>query len=437
MYSDKSSRYLSEFEELKPIPPETYKSILNQTEYDSILRIADGLENYKWSHVNSTFVGGGVAEMLKSVVPIARGLNIDCEWFCLEGNDEFFSITKRFHNILQGVPQEFTLKELLETYIEVNKNNYRNYSIPSDFTIVHDPQPCAASVHGTITAKKLWRCQIDTSNADSKRWNYLLPFINNYDGAVFSHTDFVKPGIRVPVYQLTPAIDPLTLKNRQRTSKESKHKIQDLFKKHNIDPERPMVLAVSRYDVHKNQATIINAFKKLKSDPVFSKYKPQLIIVGNLADDDPEGEEMYNNILNIIDGDPDIYALLNIPDNDENVGALMKLAEVFIHVSTKDGFGLVVTEAMWQGTPVIGSKVGGIQLQVINGRTGYLVEPHEEDKIATYIKHFLEDPDIRTKMGIYAQEHVRDNFLMPTLVKRYLKLMKFYLGLDTASFNLL
>ncbi len=436
MYSDLSNRFLAEHKPLKATEIDLYEEALGQKEVEHIKELAAALQNKKWSHVSSTFTGGGVAEMLKSVLPIARGLGIDCEWHCIEGNDEFFSITKRLHNIIQGVEQKFEFQELLGTYIDINSQNFENQQISSDFTIVHDPQPCVSIVHGNYDSKVIWRCHIDTTDADKHIWNFLLPYINNYDGAVFSHRSFLKKGITTPVYQITPAIDPLAEKNRIRTKEASFKILEPLFDEYNIDHERPIVLAVSRYDIHKNQKSIIRAFKELKKDHEASSLNPQLIIVGNLADDDPEGQIMYEQIEEFIDSDPDIYALLNIPNNDENIGALMKVAQMFVHVSTREGFGLVVTEAMWQGTPVIGSNVGGITLQVLNGETGYTVEPYAVEDIATYMKHLLTDHAARSALSMRAVEHVRENFLIPTLVKKYMILMRYYLQIDVPYFKI-
>jgi trehalose synthase len=436
MYDDQSEKYRKQFGELRPFDLEKYMLIIGAREVENIKRLSDPLQNRTWCHVNSTFEGGGVAEMLKSIVPIARGLGINCKWYSIEGNDNFYSITKRFHNIIQGVDQSFTIEDLLETYLENNRKNFENENIVSDMTIVHDPQPCASVIHGNYEGKMIWRCHIDTSEANEMIWNFLLPYINNYDGCVFSQRSFIKMGIKKPVYQITPAIDPLSVKNRQRSREESIESLNDFWSKYNIDAERPIILAVSRYDIHKNQETIIKSFLELKKDKSVRDLKPILILVGNSATDDPEGEEMFRKIKAIADNDPDIYPLVNIEDNDENIGALMKVAKFFIHISTKEGFGLVVTEALWQGTPVIGSNVGGIKLQVINGKTGYLVDPHNVNDIVIFMKFLLANPDEREKLGYNAVEYVRENFLITTMIKKYIILMRFLLGIDFPYFRI-
>ncbi len=436
MYDDQSEKYVSQYGELKPVDIEKYMLIIGAREVEEIKRLSGLLQGKTWCHVNSTFEGGGVAEMLKSVVPLARGLGINCKWYSIEGNDNFYSITKRFHNIIQGLDQQFTIEDLLDTYLETNRKNFENQRIVSDMTIVHDPQPCASVVHGNYEGKMIWRCHIDTSEANELIWNFLLPYINNYDGSIFSQREFVKHGIKKPVYQITPAIDPLTLKNRQRSTQEALDTLFPFWSQYNIDPDRPIILAVSRYDVHKNQGQIIRAFKKLKKDRSVRDLRPILILVGNSATDDPEGMEMYQKILETAESDPDIYPLLNIPDNDANIGALMKVAKIFIHISTKEGFGLVVTEALWQGTPVIGSNVGGIKQQVVNGKTGYLVNPNNLNDIVIFIKYLLNATEERERLGYNAIEYVRENFLITTLIKKYLILMRFLLGIDFPYFRI-
>lgn len=434
MYNHLSSKYKEKYGTLENVDIDLYRPIIGKQKVEDLKKLAALLEGKRWTHVNSTFEGGGVAEMLKSAVPIARGLGIDCIWYCIEGSDDFYSVTKRFHNIIQGLDQKFTLEDLLDLYVNTNRKNFENTRISSDLSIVHDPQPCASVVHGYYEGKVIWRCHIDTSNANDLIWNFLLPYINNYDGVIFSHKDFVRNGIRKPVYQISPAIDPLKPKNRQRTRKTALKTLNGLLNKYNIDPDRPIVLSVSRYDVHKNQKTIVEAFKQFRKEN--PKLDPILIMVGNLASDDPEGLAMYDKILKQINGDKNIYPLLNIPNNDECIGALMKLADVFVHISTKEGFGLVVAEAMWQGTPVIGSNVGGIRLQVINDKTGYLVNPYRVGRIKTFLKYILTNTDEKERLGYHAVEHVRENFLITRLIRRYLILMRFMLGIDFPYFRI-
>ena len=406
---------------------------------EKLKQLAAPLEHKIWAHVNSTYEGGGVAEMLKSLVPLAKGLGINAQWHCMEAHTEdFFFVTKKFHDLIQGVEQPFSAEELHGVYIENALKNFDNYYVKADLTIVHDPQPCATSVFGNYEGAKLWRCHIDTTSANKLIWNFFLPFINYYDGAIFTDKRFVKQGIKKPVYGISPSIDPLSRKNKQLTESEARRILAPLFKKHKIDGDRPIVLAVSRYDIHKNQATIIKAFKEVKKDKEIQKKKPILIMVGNTATDDPDGLAMYGKITEERDNDTDIFLLMNIENNDENIGALMRIANQFVHISTKEGFGLVVTEALWQGTPVIGSNVGGIAQQVMDEKTGFLVEPFDIDQIKKRMKYLLLQPEIAGMLGTNAIEHVRENFLLPSLLVKYLMLMRYYLGIDqnTPTFKL-
>lgn len=431
MFHDQSEKYLKTLPPFQAIDLNHYQEAVGFKKIESLRKLAAPLENKIWAHVNSTYEGGGVAEMLKSLVPLAKGLGINAQWHCMEAHTEdFFYITKKFHDLIQGVEQPFSAEELHGVYIENSAKNFENYYVKADLTIVHDPQPCATSVFGNYEGPKLWRCHIDTTSANKLIWNFFLPFINHYDGAVFTDKRFVKQGVKKPVYTISPSIDPLSRKNKQLTENEARTILDPLFNKHNIDGDRPIVLAVSRYDIHKNQATIIKAFKEIKGDKEVQKKKPLLVMVGNTATDDPDGLAMYGQMMEERENDMDIFLLMNIENNDENIGALMRLANQFVHISTKEGFGLVVTEALWQGTPVIGSNVGGIAQQVIDNETGFLVEPFDIEQISNKMKYLLLHPDIAEKIGKTAIEHVRNNFLLPSLLEKYLKLMRYYVGID-------
>lgn len=433
MFHDQSEQYLE-----RKLPPYDamdlayYKESIGTEKLEKLRQLAIPLENKVWAHVNSTYEGGGVAEMLKSLIPLAKGLGINAQWHCMEAHSkDFFYVTKKFHDLIQGVEQPFSAEELHGVYIDNSLKNFENYSVEADFTIVHDPQPCATSVFGNYEGPKLWRCHIDTTSANKLIWNFFLPFINHYDGAIFTDENFVKKGINKPVFRIAPSIDPLSPKNRQLSKEEAIRILQPLFEKHNIDGDRPIVLAVSRYDIHKNQATIIKAFKEIKNDKAISRKKPILVMVGNTASDDPDGLAMYGKMEEERENDTDVFLLMNIENNDENIGALMRIANQFVHISTKEGFGLVVTEALWQGTPVIGSKVGGIPQQVVDHKTGFLVDPFDIESIKKQMKYLLLHPEQSDVIGQQAVEHVRENFLLTSLLEKYLLLMRYYMGIDS------
>ncbi len=431
MFHDQSEQYLEKLPPFEALDLNYYREAIGGEKLEILKQLALPLENKNWAHVNSTYEGGGVAEMLRGLVPLAKGLGINAQWHCLEAHTEdFFSITKKFHDLIQGVEHSMSFEELHGVYIDNAVKNFENYSVKADLTIVHDPQPCATSVFGNYEGPKLWRCHIDTTAANRYIWNFFLPFINHYDGTIFTDKNFVRPGIKKPVYQISPAIDPLSPKNKQLTRAEAVRILEPLFARHNIDGNRPIVLAVSRYDVHKNQSAIIQAFKEIKKDREVLKKRPVLVMVGNTATDDPDGQAMYGRMMEERENDEDIFLLMNIENNDQNIGALMRLANQFVHLSTKEGFGLVVTEALWQGTPVIGSNVGGIPQQVIDNETGFLVEPFAGDKIMQKMKYLLLHPEENKYIGQQAIEHVRENFLLPSLLEKYLVLMRYYMGID-------
>jgi len=429
MFDNKSRKYKNEYVPLESVDAAAYEPFVGKEVLDEIRFMAKPLHNKVWANVNSTFVGGGVAEMLQSVLPFARSLGIDARWFVIEGNEDFFTVTKKFHNLLQGVDQSITLEEIFHAYLDTIDENTKNIKIVGHMVTVHDPQPAAMIMNGNIYGHILWRCHIDTSNASRRIWRFLLPYINQYSGAIFTADEFAKDNLQVPTYKISPSIDPLREKNKQRSRKEALKVLEDVFNEYNIDPKRPIIAAVSRYDIHKNQKGIIESFKLMKKK-LSSGVHPILIIMGNSASDDPEGSKMFEDIKQAVGEDKDIYLLLNVKNNDEVVGSLMSIAECFVHISTKEGFGLVVTEAMWQGTPVIGSKVGGIPKQVVNGANGFLVAPHEYDRIARAMRTFIEDKALAKTFGKNAQQYVGQHFLLPHMVLKEIILMRYYLEID-------
>lgn len=429
MFDERSRQYKNQYVPLNPIDIEEYEPFIGKAALDDIKFIAEPLRRKVWANINSTFIGGGVAEMLQSVIPFARGLGIDARWFVVEGSDDFFKVTKKFHNLLQGVDQEISLSEIFHAYLDTLDANTKETKVVGHMVTVHDPQPAALIMNGNIYGHLIWRCHIDTSNASKAIWRFLLPYINHYEGIIFTAHEFVRNSIQVPTYEINPAIDPLRIKNRQRSRDEALQVLGPLFDQNNIDPERPIIAAVSRYDIHKNQKTIIQAFQELKKSPPGCP-PPLLVIVGNSASDDPEGSRMYDAIKAEAKGDPDIHLLVNVENNDEVIGSLMAIAECLVHISTKEGFGLVVSEAMWQGAPVIGSRVGGIIKQVIDGYNGMLVNPFDAAQVAAHMKTLLEDKATRMTLSARARETVRQHFLLPHMVKKELLLMRYSLEID-------
>ncbi len=429
MFDDRSRKYRNEYVPLEPVDINRYEPFVGKGMIDDLKFMSDPLRKKVWANVNSTFVGGGVAEMLQSVIPFARGLGIDARWFVIEGSDEFFTVTKKFHNLLQGVDQDIDLREIFHAYLDTIDENTREVRVVGHMVTIHDPQPAAIIMNGTVYGHTYWRCHIDTSQASRRIWRFLLPYINHYEGAIFTSEDFIRENVQIPTYEINPSIDPLRSKNKRRSRKEALKVLEDVFNKNGIDPERPIIAAVSRYDVHKNQKTIISAFKQLKKELGKGKH-PILVMVGNSATDDPEGMVVYEEIRKHAEGEKDIHLLLNVENNDEVIGSLMSVAECFAHVSTKEGFGLVVSEALWQGAPVIGSAVGGIRKQVVSGHNGFLVEPYDVGEITKGIKAILEDKTLRETLSKNAVQTVAQHFLLPHMVRKELILMRYCLEID-------
>jgi len=292
---DRKKFPIKEYEPDVVVTPEDYEPYIGREGVDYLKRLAEPLVGKGWSNINSTLVGGGVAEMLRSAIPLARGLGIRANWYVIRGQKDFFQVTKKFHNMLQGLDCPISVEDIFGAYLNTIDENAKNTFIESDLVVIHDPQPAAMIMNGVIFGNVLWRCHIDTSAPNQIIWRFLLPYINQCSGAVFTMPEFVGPGLQIPIYQITPSIDPLAEKNHQYSEKEALDVLSPLFNEHGIDPGRPILAAVSRYDVHKNQRTILKALKRLREERKYNP-PPYLILLGNTATDDPEGEAMLTEL---------------------------------------------------------------------------------------------------------------------------------------------
>lgn len=418
---------LESFEPEHTIEMDEYLPHIGQESLDVLRKLAEPLQGTRWCHLNSTFDGGGVAEMLRSLVPIARSLGLDANWYAIRGTDEFFNITKKFHNTLQGLDQTVSAEEVFLDYLKTIEANASNTFIHGDVVVVHDPQPLALVNQGVLYGNILWRCHIDTSKPNKLVWRFLKPYINQTAGAIFTLPEYISEGINVPLYQIMPGIDPLAEKNHPLSEEEALDAVGPMLDQFNIDPDRPILAAISRYDPHKNQGRILEAFQKMKQSQSFKK-PPLLVFLGNTAADDPEGGVILEQLIEQAGDDPDVRII--VENNNRYVGGLMRLAKGFVHVSTREGFGLVVTEALWQGTPVIGSRVGGIVKQVVDFDTGYLVNPLDTDDIALKMARILDKPEHSETLGSNGRELVRGNFLITNVMANYLRLIRYYTGVD-------
>jgi trehalose synthase len=329
------------------------------------------------------------------------------------GREEFFNATKIMHNALQGNPQDLT-EEQWATWSQYNEMNARELARGWDVCIVHDPQP--AALYKLVPEKAdgwVWRCHIDVSTPNPATMERLLPFIESYPQTLFHVDAYVPSGMNGNVNIVPPAIDPLAPKNMALSLEDAMY----VCKQFGIDVERPMICQVSRFDPWKDPLGVIDAYRLVKE----SQPDVQLALVGSMASDDPEGWDFYNSTLAHADGDPDIHILNNFNNvGSIEVNAFQSLAKVVIQKSTREGFGLTVSEALWKGRPFIGGNVGGIPLQVSDGETGYLVDTVEE--CAERIGALLDDPELGRALGLRGKEHVREHFLTPRYLRDYLKI---------------
>jgi trehalose synthase len=364
------------------------------------------LLNRSFLHINSTRAGGGVAEILQRMIPIISELGIDARWEVIEGDPEFFDITKKIHNALQGNPETIT-ERMWKYHYEINKSNAENLNLEADTVLIHDPQP-APLIEFRRNGQWIWRCHIDLSNPQTPVWDYLRRYCEKYNAVIFSVAKFTR-AMPVDKFIITPSIDPISDKNRELTGDE----INETFNKFQIPIDRPIILQVSRFDRFKDPIGVIKAFRIVK------KYNDCiLVLAGSPATDDPEGETVMNEVKEYTSNDPDIYVLLLPPFSDRDINALQRIATIVLQKSVKEGFGLTVSEAMWKGKPVIGGAVGGIPLQIVHGITGFLVNSVEG--AAFRIRQLLNNPEMARKMGESAREHVRKNFLITRQIRDYL-----------------
>lgn len=366
-------------------------------------------------HVNSTRSGGGVAEILTKLVPLMQELGIDTRWETITGESEFFECTKGIHNTLQGnrIPLGDSLLKVYEDTNARNAETLRQLLEPADFVFIHDPQPAPLlSFCPNRRGKWVWRCHIDASHPYRPVWKYLRRFVAPYDASIFSLAAFAQE-LPHPQYLIPPSIDPLSDKNVELPAEE----VAGVFDRYRLDPERPLLVQVSRFDRFKDPIGVIHTYRLAK------RFLPtiQLVLAGGGATDDPEGEAVLREVNAAAAADPDVRVLLLPPDAHREINALQRAADLVIQKSVREGFGLTVTEAMWKGKPVIGGDVGGIRLQVIDHHTGFLVNTPEG--AALRIRYLLHQPGKIAEMGDKARAFVRDNFLITRHLREYLTLM--------------
>jgi trehalose synthase len=361
-------------------------------------------------NINSTFTGGGVAEILSRMLPLLEQLGVDARWNIIKGSPEFFQVTKKFHNTLHGRGEDISVADFA-LFLEVSQQNIREMELYGDIIFVHDPQPVTmVSRKKEIGRKWIWRCHIDVSQPNQKTWSFLEPFIVQYDAAVFSAPSFSHQ-LPIRQYLISPSIDPLSDKNKEL----SQQTIDSVLEKYVIPKDKPIITQISRFDYLKDPVGVIQAFEMVRKS-----IDCRLVFAGGTASDDPESEKVLAEVKERVGGNPDIHILLVPPESDVEINALQRASTVIVQKSHREGFGLTVTEALWKAKPVVASAVGGITLQVKNRFTGLLSYGIEGTAYA--IRQLLNNPEYARWLGQNGREHVRYNFLITRHLRDYLLL---------------
>jgi trehalose synthase len=390
-----------------------YEEVVGHQEIARLRRLGERLAGRRVVHVNSTKSGGGVAEILAWMIPLMRELGIDARWEVISGPPEFYQVTKTLHNGLQGFAVSPRERDLALHY-EVNRENAKRLNLEADVVFVHDPQPIYLpefTPHQQV-GRWVWRCHIDASRPNRLVWKHLEKAICLYHGAIFSMAAFTRP-LDCQMFLIPPSIDPQSDKNCMMPETERLETLVRL----GIDPERPLLLQVSRFDRFKDPLGVIEAYRLVK--PCYQEL--QLALVGGPADDDPEGAEVLREVLNRAGDEKDIHVLMLPPDSHRAINALQRSAIVVLQKSLREGFGLTVTEALWKGRPVIGGACGGITLQVHDYHTGFLV--HSPAGAAYRIRFLLRNAEKRQRMGLCGREFVREHFLLTRHLRDYLNVL--------------
>jgi len=391
-----------------------YQRIVGYEKVAEIYRKAHRLYDKHILHVNSTYQGGGVAEMLNSLIPLMNDVGVDTGWRILHGTSDFFNTTKTIHNAIQGEPLQLGDYEK-QVYTETNRNFSVFTHINHDCVVIHDPQPLPLILYFKKRQPWIWRCHIDLSAPDGDLWDYLKQFVLRYDIVLVSSERYRRVDLPVTQKVLRPAIDPLSPKNVDLPQKT----ISQYIREFNIPTDRPLITQISRFDKWKSPEQVLDIFEKVRR-----KVQCRLVLCGSAASDDPECHAVYERTRQkahelVKSGE----VVLLSQENSILVNVLQRVSAVLIQKSTREGFGLTVTEGMWKGKPVIASNTGGIPLQITHGKSGFLVDPHDNDGFANTILDVLKNPMLGSKIGQQAKDIVRKKFLITRLLADYLDLL--------------
>ncbi len=395
-----------------------YEPIVGRSCIEELRMLSEQLAGRIVQNINSTFVGGGVAEILEHMVPLLNQLGVDARWDVIRGSDEFFEVTKKFHNALHGNAEKIS-KQDFALFSEVTQQNLEEVRFYGDILFIHDPQPVGLIARKKEMGRKwVWRCHIDVSNPDRKVWKFLRGFVVDYDAAVFSAPSFAQQ-LPIRQFMITPSIDPLSDKNRELDS----GTIDAVLAGYGLTSDKPMIVQISRFDRLKDPLGVIEAFEMVKKS-----IDCQLVLAGGTATDDPESEEVLDEVRKRAEGNPDIHILLVPPESNVEINALQRAATVVMQKSLKEGFGLTISEALWKAKPVVAGAVGGIPLQIRNKLTGLLC--HTVEGAAYALRQLLSNPEYASQLGQNGKEHVRQNFLITSHLKDYLLM---FIALDQPS----
>lgn len=389
-----------------------YEGVAGSAVIEEIRALGEQLKGYSILHINSTLVGGGVAEILNSLVPLMNEVGLTASWAILEGNPEFFNTTKQFHNGIHGQPVNIT-GEMLESYLATARKNRHLLEEKADLVVLHDQQPLGLTAfRGEGSARWLWYCHIDPRYAVPEVWYFLAPMAAACDVAILHLPEYARD-LPVLQYFMPPAIDPLSDKNRDVTARE----YEDVLKKLGVEPEGPpVILQVSRFDRLKDPVGVVQAFKLVRKSR-----ECRLILAGGSADDDPEGAVVLEEVREAADGDPDIAVLALRPDAHLEINVLQRRADVIVQKSLREGFGLTASEALWKGRPLVATPTGGLVHQVLDGKTGLTAQTVEE--VAEKVEHLLANPSLGRSLGATGREHVRQSYILPVYLRNWLKLL--------------
>ena len=401
-----------------------YRSIVRRELYDEVVALGERLRGKRVLHVSATSFGGGVAEILYTLVPLMRDVGLDAEWDIMFGSEPFFNVTKSFHNALQGAEYELTVEDraIFEEYNRMSAEAMQKTGEEWDIVLVHDPQPALVKhFTGGLSpeTKWIWRCHPDLSTPNREVLDYLVPHIADYDAQIYTMQEYTPPDVHLPGLTLIPpAIDPLSPKNMALSADDSRYIVNQF----GVDADRPFMVQVSRFDPWKDPLGVIDAYRMVKEQVP----EVQLVLIGSMAHDDPEGWDYWYKTVNYADGDRDIFLFSNLTNVGAiEVNAFQSIADVVIQKSIREGFGLVVSEALWKARPLVAARVGGIPMQV-DGGGGILIDTIPE--AADACVKILKDPEFAHRIGRLGKEHVRDNYLSPRQLRDNLLLFAKLLG---------